>query len=76
MQENKDAIVNAGIRAEIGRRMGFDPEKVVLLESNECGGFPTLVVFEVCGQGYGWNIYSDTFFLAPAHGTAVFGERL
>lgn len=74
MNSNYDLIIEAGIKSEISRRMGFDVSKVILLESTERGGRPVSVSFEVCGQGYTWNVEQDAFFVDNSYGDAVFGE--
>ena len=68
-----DNIINAGIKAMISENMGFDPKRIILLESGERDGLPVRVCFEVCGQGYAWDIEHGTFEVENAYGDRLFG---
>ena len=73
-QGNLDNIIKAGIKAMIAESMGFNPERIYLLEMNESDGLPTWVAFEVNGQGYTWGIVTNTFAINNAYGDRFFGE--
>lgn len=73
-QVNFDLVVNAGLKAMIAENMGFDPARIILLESSSEGNMTTWVAFEVAGQGYAWNLKNHTFMIANAYGDRLFGE--
>lgn len=73
-QVNFDLVINAGLKAMIAENMGFDPARIILLESSSEGNMPTWVAFEVAGQGYTWNLKNHTFMISNAYGDRLFGE--
>ena len=68
-----DNIISAGLKAMIAEKMGFKPERILLLEGGEENGLPTWVAFEVNGQGYVWDIRDDHFTVDNAYGDRFFG---
>jgi len=74
LQVNSDNVVKAGLKAMIAENMGFDPKRIVLLESSEEDNITTWVAFEVAGQGYTWNLADHTFMVMNAYGDRLYGD--
>jgi hypothetical protein len=67
-------IKQEGLKSVIADRMGFNRDRIYLLESYERDNEVTWVTFEVNGQGYSWNIEHDRFMVNNAYGDRFFGE--
>ena len=67
-------IRQEGLKSVIAERMGFNRDRIYLLESSEHDNEVTWVAFEVNGQGYTWNIERDRFEINNAYGDRFFGE--
>lgn len=73
-QATLDNIIKAGIKAMIAEKVGFNPERIVLLEMSEEDGLPNWVAFEVMGQGYTWDIKYDEHAIVNAYGERLYGD--
>ena len=72
-QVNFDLVIKAGLKAMIAENMGFQPERITLLEMGSEDNMPTYVAFDVMGQGYAWDLKNHIFMVSSAYGDRLYG---